>query len=81
MRVFDRATFADNLKYYVQLSGYSVRQLADLIQRPSSTVQGYLNGVTAPDPINLVNLAKTLGVTPTMLTSPRLPEVPDGFLE
>lgn len=49
VQVFDKATFSANLKYHLQRSGYSIRQVGDLIQRPASTVQGYLNGITAPD--------------------------------
>ena len=81
MRSFDIPIFSENLKYYLQLSGYTVRQLADHIQTPASTVQGYLNGVTGPNPVNLGNISKTLGVPVEALIMKRQPLEPDGFLE
>jgi hypothetical protein len=81
MRVLDKHVFSDNLKYQLQISGYSIRQLADQIQRPASTVLGYLNGLTT-DPINLNNIAKAFerrfgdsGPSPAAGRTGRVPRV------
>jgi transcriptional regulator with XRE-family HTH domain len=54
--------FAENLRYYHQKSGYTMRQLADVVGMPVHLLESYESNATSRNNTFVERLAKTLGI-------------------
>ncbi|MEK3756790.1 S24 family peptidase [Bacillus sp. FSL K6-6483] len=61
--LYDRNTFARNLKFYMKEAGVNATQLAEHLNMAKSSISGYTNGTRQPDVEKLVAIAKLLGVS------------------
>lgn len=66
-----KGVFAENLKYYSELRGYTPSDIAKKLEYPVSTVNDWYNGVSKPAEGKIRTLANLLYVSPRELKEPR----------